>query len=96
MGPYDNEGDGGTGCHVEDPNWLEGQWLVDEDGVLYIVPKDGDGVEGPDDSMCAEILTVLQDAHADRLSEDRAHAMGLTEVADVLKRFSPEIGYYSA
>lgn len=96
MGPYDNEGAGGTGCYCQDPDWMEGQWLVDEEGALYIVPRNGDGVEGPDEDVSDTVLGMLRDNHADRLDEALIAVMGMTEVPDVLKRFSPEIGYYSA
>jgi len=96
MGPYDNEGAGGQGCYVEDPDWQSGQWLVDEDGTLYIIPTDGDDVEGPDEDVCDTIRGMLVDASTDTLGDESVALMGMTEVQDVLKRFSPDVGYYSA
>lgn len=96
MGPYDNEGNGGRGCYVEDPAWMSGQWMVDEDGALYVVPTGGDDVEGPDNDVCDTIRGMLVDAHAETLDDNALALMGMTEVPDVLRRFSPEIGYHSA
>lgn len=96
MGPYDNEGAGGEGCYVEAPEWENGQWLVDEEGELYVIPLNGDGVEGPDEDICDTIVGMLRDAHADLLDENGIRLMGMTEVSPALRRFSPEIGYHSA
>ena len=93
MGPYDNE----LGLHVESDDWMNGQWLTaDDDGSLYIIPIDGDGVEGPDDEIAAAILKDLRDSGADEIQEDRAEELGLTIVADGLKRFDPDTGYHTA
>jgi hypothetical protein len=96
MGPYDNEGDDGRGCYVESPDWENGQWLVDEEGVLYILPIDGDQVEGPDGELVDRILATLRASGSDVLSEDEMAALGVQEISRVLKRFSADTGYYSA
>lgn len=96
MGPYDNERNGGRGRYVEADGWENGQWLVDENGHLYIIPLNDDVVQGPDDDVCDTIAGMLRDAHADALDENGIRLMGMTEVPSVLRRFSPDIGYFSA
>ncbi|MFZ3481815.1 hypothetical protein [Sphingomonas sp. 3-13AW] len=86
----------GDGCYVEAPEWKDDQWLVDESAALYAIPLDGDAVEGPDDDVCDTILGILHHAHADVLDENEILLMGTSEVPAPLRRFSPEIGYYSA
>lgn len=92
MGPYDNE----RGCYVSDPSWNSGQWLADDDGNLYVIPKDGDGVEGPDEKVCEAIIAVLRDTGKDTLDDAQIEAMGMVEVWETFRRFSPHVGYYSA
>lgn len=93
MGPYDNA----TGKYLPSPDWENGQWLVHEDGRLYILPLNGDEVEGPDDNLGDQIMRVWIDFIGEEaLSERQAEALGLTIVDAALKRFDPSIGYYSA
>lgn len=92
MGPYDNE----LGMHVESDEWMDGQWLADDDGSLYIIPIDGDGVEGPDDDVAAAILKDLRVSGEEEITEDRAAELGLTIVAPSLKRFDADTGYHTA
>ena len=92
MGPYDNE----RGCYVSDRSWDSGQWLVDDDGRLYVIPRGGDEVHGPDEAVCGTMLAMLRDDDRDALDEGRIEAMGMTEVWDTFRRFSPHVGYHSA
>lgn len=92
MGPYDNE----QGIYIASQDWEDGQWLMDAQGALHIVPVGGDGVEGPDCPSSDAILAALREAGADELDEHTAAAMGLIIVSPVLKRFDPISGYYSA
>ena len=90
MGIYDNE----AGRYIPSDNWENGQWLITNDGRLHIIPVGGDGIEGPDDEDSDLILQAL--GGNERLDEHDIQRLGLTEVHDVLKRFDPTIGYYSA
>lgn len=89
-GFYDNE----RREYVARDDWENGQWLVSTAGALYIIPIDGDQVEGPDDENADRILQALDGR--DRLQEHEASDLELTIVPDVLKRFDNQIGYYNA
>ena len=86
------------GC---DTDALDGLWLESEDGELYILPTDTlgshDEVIGPDDQTADRLMEVwcrFSDPHS--IPEDRLEELGLTRVADALKRWSPQDGYYHA
>jgi len=92
MGPYDNE----LGRHVESEDWENGQWLSDDEGILYIVPIDGDDVEGPEDDVAGAILKELRETGSEEIGAARAAELGLMVVPAHLKRFDPDIGYHTA
>jgi hypothetical protein len=91
-GLYDNEAQ----QYIEEEHCMEGDWYVDDDGFLYIVPYPPDtvaeieGFDGPVldalNAACRENDGVVPDSVVD--------ALGLACVPHVLKRFSPEDGYY--
>ena len=87
MGPYDNE----TGEHIYFEDVMNSFWFISQStGALYIVPRDEDSFEGygPD-----EALVGFSD---EMLSDDNAMmSAGFDPVPDVLRRFEPEIGYFS-
>lgn len=90
MGPYDNE----SSQFVSSKDWEDGLWLVDSDGILYIVPRGGDGVEGPEDAVAESILHAL--GRSDHLTDGQAESLGLSVVPSVLKRFDRAVGYHTA
>lgn len=90
MGPYDNE----QGEYLASPELDDGDWYLDGDDQLYIVPSEGE-IEGPD----TPVLAQLNEAYRQQpkpSSEQVAQALGLTAVSPALRRFSAEIGYYTA
>ena len=90
MGPYNNV----TGRYLPSDDWKNGQWLISQDGTLYVIPLDADDVEGPDDDTADLILQFL--GTDERLDDADIANLELTEVSPALKRFDPAIGYYSA
>lgn len=100
MGPYDNE----TESYIADPAVMNAAWFTTDDGVLVIIAGDGDTDDfeayGPD-GFEGYGPDFLLDPLFDRLQQgtslvDAAVALRLTAVPDTLRRFSSEIGYYSA
>jgi hypothetical protein len=77
---------------------MNGQWVEDDDGFLYIIPvaEEEAGVEGPDNAMCDQLEELHAQFAGECLSPSLLAAMGLHEIPDHLKRFSPEEGYYHA
>jgi hypothetical protein len=78
-----------------------GHWYSDEDGMLYIVPSDENGVaeiEGPDDTVVMAELNALYRDIPFKLTcpYHVAKLTGLTVVADTFKRFNSEEGNYTA
>ena len=89
-GFFNNE----TGLY-EDVEWLSnGQWLEDEEGFLYIVPKGVAEIEGPDNAML-DSITVAQMNTGEVLDSD-IDRLGLVEIPEHLKRFSEADGYFHA
>lgn len=92
MGPYDND----AGRHLPSEDWENGQWVVDDDGVLFILPIGADEISGPEGTMRDAITERLVAASSDSLDDDAIEELDLTVVSPVLKRFDPEIGYFTA
>ena len=80
-----------------DPDVLGGLWLVSDTGNLYILPLNGDEVIGPDDQTADSLMRLWQDLDTPHdIPEEKYEALGLTRVADTLKRWNPVDGYYHA
>jgi len=92
MGPYDNDAE----RYLPSEDWENGQWVVDDDGVLFILPIGADGISGPEGTMRDAITERLVAASSDSLDETAIEQLDLTVVSPVLKRFDPWIGYFSA
>lgn len=88
-GLFDNE----QQCYVYLPEIEQGEWYLDADRQLYIIPLDGDS-HGPDN----EIMDALEAAYRTDtpLSEYDMEQMGLQPVLPVLKRFCPRRGWHVA
>ena len=88
-GLFDNQ----NGCYVNLTEIEQGDWFSDQDRQLYIIPLDGDSF-GPDD----EIMDKIEKAYREKgqLSDNDMKRLGLEKVLPVLKRFSPDRGYYVA
>ncbi len=83
--------------YVQDPEIMErGEWVQDEDGLLYIVPAAETVAEiiGPDDAV-AEALTADMCVHG-TLRDETLARFGLQRVPSFLRRFDAANGYYVA
>lgn len=94
---YDNE----LGCHVEEPEVMQGQWFVDPaTGILYIAAASSNLENvGPDDAIMDRINQLCRadiDTMPERFADALHREFGLEPVAECLKRFTPEEGYYHA
>jgi hypothetical protein len=92
MGPFDNE----TGEYVFDQEVMDAHWLINEaKGNLYIIARSGDGFDGygADDDIESRLFKL-----PDAKLEDQGVMLseGFSLVPDVLRRFSPDVGFYSA
>jgi hypothetical protein len=92
MGPYDND----AGRYLPSEDWDDGQWVVDDDGVLFILPIGADEISGPEGTTHEVITQRLIATRSDSLDETAIEELHLTVVSPALKRFDPEIGYFSA
>ena len=86
--------------YIEVPSLEHGHWYTDDDGALFIMPDPQYGLcdsVGPDD-VNAETLTHLYSKTAfDKLDPNEvSRNHGLTAIPNVLKRFDPQIGYFTA
>lgn len=91
-GLFNNE----TGLY-EAADWLENaDWFEDEEDNLYVVPLPGvvAECEGPDNRHMDAINAICRTRG--RLSDADCERLGLTRIPDILKRFSPQDGYYHA
>lgn len=89
LGFYDNE----ARCYVYDDGVFDGEWFIDEEGSVYILPIDGDEVVGPDDDVSEELMKLWK---TDNLDVGYLDRLGLSSVPSSLKRFTPEDGYFTA
>lgn len=96
LGLYNNE----TQRHIKDDCMEKGHWYVNDAGYLYIVPNDLYGIaeiEGPDGDVLDALNKCYREASFDTIDPEQvAEALGLEVVAEVLKRFDSEAGYYHA
>lgn len=90
VGNYNNE----TRQHDYDEYIMEGEWYLSEDGTLYILPMYGDEILGPDDENKRTLTRHYIDNDLD--VEYLRDKHGLSNVPTILKRFSPQDGYYTA
>lgn len=90
IGNYNNE----TGRHDYDEYIMDGDWYLSEDGTLYILPEYGDGILGPSDENSRVLARHYINNERDVAQLRDQH--GLSFVPAVLKRFTPEEGYYTA
>jgi hypothetical protein len=93
-GLYDNE----AGCYVE-ADWLaDGDWYVDDDNLLYIIPQAGEvaEIEGTDGPMTDTLNALCHDYDPEQPPIAAVEAFGLRYVDIVLRCFTPEEGYYHA
>lgn len=90
MGPFDNE----AGVYIASQEHEDGDWYVDNDGQLYIVPADGE-IEGPDNDLLCRLNDIYREDEKPSPAKI-AEELGLELVAPVLKRFDAAVGYYHA
>ena len=99
IGLYDNE----AGVYLPEPCKEHGQWYVDSQGILFVVPNDKYGaaeIDGPDGATLDALNAAYRDAEAaeirfdDMEPETTAAHLELTYVYAAHKRFDPSIGYY--
>ena len=76
-------------AHIEELMWCP--WYTDEKDYLYIV---ADEVKGPDNEMADAIIKALR--YSPWKKSLHKAIEGLTYVDYVLRRFSPEDGFYHA
>ncbi len=91
--------------YVPTPGAMTGHWYVDDDGLLYIIPRpdraDGIGESfGPDGSTMDALNTIYRELGDSRFDEadpeEIAQQLNLSTVHDSLRRFDTSAGYYSA
>ena len=78
-------------------DWLmDADWLVDQDGFLYLVPRPEvvAEIDGPDGPLLDAMNAACRDH--DELTDQDCERLELLRVDDVLKRFNPVDGYYHA
>lgn len=92
MGPlFDNQ----TESYVFDPVVMTAFWFVDDDGFLYIIPRENDNFEsciGNEDKEL--LLNTLSDSQLS--DEETMNKHGLTTVQEWQRRFDEQSGYYIA
>ena len=89
---YDND----TGRFVYCDWLMDADWFDDPAGMLFVVPQPDTvpEIEGPDGALLDKMNAACRD-HGELTDQD-CERLGLMRVDDVLKRFSPEDGYYHA
>jgi len=96
-GQYDNNE---TEQYIEMSGLEFGHWYLDQDGALYIVPDEKYGfaeIEGPDTDTLEKLNNAYRETGFDKVDRSAiAKDNGLEIIPDVLKRFSPGLGYYNA
>jgi len=73
---------------------FQGDWFVDANGFLYIIPLTDDDVDGPDGELLDKINEKVREL--DDFPIEEAEKLGLTPVPQITKRFSEKDGYYYA
>ena len=89
-GLFDNE----TRRYLYDDGLFYGDWYVDEDGFLFIIPLDEQEIDSPDGEILDRLNAICREY--DVVLDEEAEELGLNRVACNLKRFSEEDGYYYA
>jgi hypothetical protein len=78
----------------------KGHWFVDHDDFLYIIPDDRYGLEesaGPDNATMDALNALYRETAFDAIDpSELAGRLGLSYIPDVLRRFDPESGFYTA
>ena len=96
MGPYDND----ACIYLESPWLQQGHWYQGDDGSLYIVPTTAHGlaeIEGPDGEVLDALNAAYRTTDFDKVDQEAvAKRLDIDVIPEVLKRFSEEIGYFSA
>jgi hypothetical protein len=89
-----------TGIFFKSPGLENGHWYLDDDGYLYIVPNDNYDIEetaGPDNETVDALNALYREKDFDSINPDEvAEKLGLEFVHDVLRRFDPQSGFYTA
>lgn len=92
--------DEATGEYIQAPELENGHWYLDDEGLLYIVPNDLHGIaeiEGPDGDTMDELNARYRKAGFENINtEELAKALDLDFIPDVLRRFDPQSGFYTA
>lgn len=87
-----------NGVYQKTAGLENGHWYLDNDGMLYIVPSEEDGlaeIEGPDSEILEQLNAIYREAPFDKVDQQQvANDLGLDIILDVFKRFDPEIGFY--
>ena len=83
-----------TRKHLYDDNVFCGDWFVDTEGFLYIIPLDDQEIEGPDGEVLDKLTAIVREYGV--VLDEEAEELGIIPVASMLKRFSEEDGYYNA
>lgn len=86
--------------YIQSEGMEKGHWYTDENDFLYIVPDDRYGIEesaGPDNATMEALNAVYRETAFAALDPfEVASRLGLSFIPDVLRRFDPESGFYSA
>lgn len=92
MGPFDYNLD----HFVEKLGYREGHWYVHPiTGDVYLVPVGAPCIEGFNDSILASLTDVYRDTAFEAVDpEVVADKLGISVVADAVRRFSKLCGYY--
>ena len=91
---YNND----TGLWEQDEALDEGHWFMDgPGGYLYIIPQQGVIAEsfGPDNQTLDALNCLIEEKGNDYTEED-LERIGVLEVGQILHRFDPQDGYYTA
>ncbi|MEY2152344.1 hypothetical protein AB7849_15670 [Rhodanobacter sp. 115] len=94
MGPYNNE----TRTYEKVEGYESGHWYVKESTrELFIVPSAEAEIEGPDNETLEALNTIYREKPFKEVDAYAvANQLGLVVVADALKRFDTEVGYFHA
>lgn len=89
-----------TGEYIFSEDLDNGHWYQDQNGNLYIIPDERNGIEGsqgPEGRVMTELNAVYRQKGFDHVDPDAlANELGLEFISPVLHRFDEESGFYSA
>ncbi len=77
-----------TELYDYEPEYFNGDWFIDKDWSLYIVPTNEGEIDGPDNELCERLLNAYKDGIK--------AIVGLQRIPECLKRFDPQDGYFHA